>query len=158
MQTGIVKSREIASKIANRILNPTNKARLNRFFILDILFKMPPDLPVKKCLRVIQYICQIGSAEVFQTLKEVLMGNCTCLPKLPLNDNPMVFFNFDFIQKKKSKDHIKFAKEKWETYYLYRTFANSMAVEQQKKKTKRKTQRHKIHEISLNKPFVNSSH
>ena len=49
MQTEIVKNREIASKI----LNPTNRAKLDRSLILNILLKMPPDLPIKKYLRVI---------------------------------------------------------------------------------------------------------
>ena len=38
VQIGIIKSREIASKIANRIFNPTNRARLNRSLIPDIFF------------------------------------------------------------------------------------------------------------------------
>ena len=90
-------------------------------------------------------------------LKEVLMGNCTCLLKLLLNDDMMVFINLDFILKK-CNGHIKLIREKWETYCLHKTFANAVAVKQWTKQIKRKAHGHRRLKVSLNKTLINSSH
>lgn len=139
----IVENGEIATKTSGS----TKRAGLDGSLVPNILLEMQRDLPVKKCLRVIQYACQIGSAEVFQTLKKLLMGKSTCLPALPHNDLTMVFLHLDLIQKK-SNDHVELARKRWELYYLYDKFDISVQAEREKKRIKRKA----------NEASVNGSH
>jgi hypothetical protein len=105
-------------------------------FTSDVLVERPADVPEKRCLRALQYVFQIGSAEVLQTLKQTLMEN-TSLPNLPFDYSIMVFLQLDFIQKI-GKDHLGLARKRWEQYYLYETFDNAVRVEREKKKRERK--------------------
>ncbi|OCK75350.1 hypothetical protein K432DRAFT_446770 [Lepidopterella palustris CBS 459.81] len=145
-------------EFASKISNSAERAGFDGSRILEILLERPANLSNKKCLRVIQYACQIGSAEVFQTLKEVLRGDTTCLPELPLDDLTMVFLQLDLVQKT-GNNHVELARKRWEQYYLHETFIKSVAMEQEKKRKERKARgRRKNPAVGANQSHLDGSH